>query len=146
MRIASSCTTSFDHNIDRVACPQSMAAMTSSFVGNTQAFQAQVAAPRTGHVRTCRLISHSPSCRRAIPRALDASGQSQRKPRKWLMSMQGKLATVMRRTVKGGGGKAGSAAGTAGQPSNITWYGPGKRHAGPVSPWVVNQHCLPTRF
>ena len=25
--------------------------MTSSFVGNTQALQAQVAAPRTGHVR-----------------------------------------------------------------------------------------------
>ena len=33
--------------------------MTSSFVGNTQAFQAQVAAPRTGHVRTSSLTSHS---------------------------------------------------------------------------------------
>lgn len=30
--------------------------MTSSFVGNTQAFQAQVAAPRTSHVRTSTLI------------------------------------------------------------------------------------------
>lgn len=29
-----------------------MAAMTSSFVGSTQAFQAQVAAPRAGHVRS----------------------------------------------------------------------------------------------
>ena len=49
-----------------------------------------------------------------------------------LMLPQGKLATVMRRTVKGGGGGSkGSAAGTAGQPSNITWYGPGKQRAGP---------------
>jgi len=80
-----------------------MAAMTSSFVGNTQAFQAQVAAPRTGH---------------------------------------GKLATVMRRTVKGGGGGGkGSAAGTAGQPSNITWYGPERpKFLGPFSGRVVPEY------
>lgn len=58
--------------------------------------------------------------------------------------MQGKLATVMRRTVKGGGGGGkGSAAGTAGQPSNITWYGPGKR---PVGPWYLCLSRQPVSF
>lgn len=74
--------------------------MTSSFVGNTQAFQAQVAAPRTGH---------------------------------------GKLATVMRRTVKGGGG--GSKAGTAGSPSTAVWYGPDRpKFLGPFSGAVVPEY------
>ena len=54
------------------------------------------------------------------------------------------MATVMRRTVKGGGGKAGSPAGTAGQPSNITWYGPGKQRVGPAQPSLYFLLELPT--
>ena len=101
-----------------------MAAMTSSFVGSTQAFQAQVVAPRAGHVRssnyfvtlTAILLSHS---------TLDALHRDQiNHGSEAAIALQGKLATVMRRTVKGGGG--GSKAGTAGSPSNATWYGPGK--------------------
>lgn len=49
--------------------------MTSSFVGNTQAFQAQVAAARPGHVRTsthCLRTHRRPD---RLPRVLAATVQ-----------------------------------------------------------------------
>ncbi|DBB06338.1 TPA: Chlorophyll a-b binding protein 2.1, chloroplastic [Trebouxia sp. C0004] len=79
-----------------------MAAMTSSFVGSTSAFQAQVSAPRVGN---------------------------------------GKVATVMRRTVKSKGASKGAASKGGAAPTDITYYGPDRpKFLGPFSGQVVPEY------
>lgn len=79
--------------------------MPASFLGSTQALQARVSAPRGSNVRI--LINHGAGTRHEMYRIEFSQVQ---------LNVQGKMATVMRRTVKQ----------TAQAPPNA-WYGPGER-------------------